>query len=126
MVSTVSTLLLFICFIWVHTEDRNVCVILRINCINIGWCFLSVQVTLAVAWNAHNADDLLLNFHYITHWFQLTQCKWNCVGAFSASALMKFPFFGVSYLCFVGVNFPISYDAVLMEINNSKQLPLLY
>lgn len=77
----------------VHTQTNgSKCLLLfRINCINIGWfffiqlnsdmhlhnllfwstfrklaCLLAFQFPLS---HKHNAHNLLLNFHYITHWF---------------------------------------------------------
>lgn len=62
------------------------------TCICIICC---IRVKLAFTLNAHDADDLLLNFHYIIHWFYLPHCKWNCGVAFSTSAVIEFPFFGI-------------------------------
>lgn len=110
-----------------HT-NTNMFVLFWINCINIGRCFF-IQLNsslhlhnllfwstfskaflslfplltpcLSISFHAQNhSGNLLLNFHYITHWFYHFLCKWNCGKAFSASAIMKFPFFdGVNAIC---------------------------
>lgn len=95
----------------VHWTDTEMFVLCWINCINIGRCFF-IQLNSSLhlhnllfwstfsevsLWSKHNAlgysANLLLNFHYITHWFYHFHCKWNCGKAFSASAVIKFPFF---------------------------------
>jgi hypothetical protein len=79
-----------------------------INCINIGWCSFiqlnsDVHLHNLLFWSTFSgrrvlctthrehpesySDNLLLNFHYITHWFYHSLCKWNCGRAFSAGWL---------------------------------------